>query len=69
MQNVTFKIMILLQFISDTATANWVIAIAITVVGILLVRILNRIEKTQEDHSKRITIVETDVAVIKSKQE
>lgn len=60
--------MILLQFISDPATANWVIAIILTILGVLLVRILNRIEKIQENHSERIGDLEVHVAVIKDKK-
>ena len=54
------------QIISDVATANWVIAIAIFVVGVLLTRILNRIEKKLEDHEVRIADSETNIEVMKS---
>ena len=54
------------QIISDVATANWVIAIAIFVVGVLLTRILNRIENKLEEHDARIANSETEIEVIKS---
>lgn len=52
------------QIVSDVATANWVIAISIFVVGVLLTRILNRIEKKLEEHDVRIANVEGDIKVI-----
>lgn len=57
----------LAQIISDIATANWVIAIAIILVGGLLARILNRIEKKLEEHGFRITEAERDLAVLSHK--
>ena len=54
----------IVQIISDVATANWVIAIAICIVGILLTRILNRIEKKLEDHDDRLSELEGDIKVI-----
>jgi len=55
----------IVQVISDVATANWVIAISIFVVGVLLTRILNRIEKKLEEHDVRIANSETEIEVIK----
>lgn len=55
----------LLQIISDPATANWVIAIILTILGFLLVRILNRLEKTQEQHGERLNDVEQDISFFK----
>lgn len=46
---------------------NWIIALLIGVVGFLLVRILNRIEKRLEVHDKEISEVKIDVARIKER--
>lgn len=58
----------ILQLTTDTTlSANWVIAGVLMVLAFLLVRILNRIEKKQEEHDVRIRDVETDIEVLKVK--
>lgn len=59
------------QIISDVATANWAIAFAVGiasvmffVIGVLLTRILNRVEGKLEIHETRITESEKDIAVL-----
>jgi large-conductance mechanosensitive channel len=53
------------QLTVDTSiSANWVMVVILTIVAFLLVRILNRIEKKQEEHDERISHVERDVAVL-----
>jgi hypothetical protein len=42
------------QIVNGTIDPSWVIAITVIIVGVLLVRILNRIEKKQEDHDEKI---------------
>jgi len=60
---------IILQVINDAQLANWVIAVILVILGALLVRILNRIEKTQEDHGERLGVVETKVAIIDDRKD
>lgn len=55
----------ILQIISDASTANWVIAVVLSVLSILVYRLLNRIENKLENHEERIQGVETDVEVLK----
>ena len=60
--------MIFTQLILDsTISANWVIAVILSILAFLLVRILNRIEAKQEEHDERIRNVEREVGILKSK--
>jgi hypothetical protein len=60
----------MLQLIADTSiSANWTIAAILGVTAVLLMRILNRIENKLENHETRIQASETDIAVLKSKDE
>jgi uncharacterized protein YoxC len=59
----------LLQIITDTSTANWVIAVVLTILTALMYRLLNRIEQKLEEHEQRIQHNEKDIAVIQSKNE
>ena len=62
------KLYALAQLTVDTTiSANWVIAIILTILAFLLVRILNRIEAKLEDHDGRIAEAETDIAVLKDR--
>lgn len=64
---------ILLQFENGTIDPNWVMAITMIVLGFLLTRILNRMEKKMEahdekisEHGERIAVVENDVDNLKN---
>ena len=57
----------LVQIIGDVSTANWVIAVAIIIVGALLTRILNRLETKLEEHEERIGKTENAIEIIKHK--
>lgn len=43
---------------------DWLVWILVAVVGWFLNRTVNKIERTQETHEKRLSRVETEVAVI-----
>lgn len=44
-----------IQILSDGAvSANWAIAIVIAICGVLLTRVLNRLESRQDAHGKRL---------------
>lgn len=59
--------MTLLQIVNGTIDPGWVIAILMVVLGALLVRILNRIEKKIDAHEVRIAEHDTEIEVLKSR--
>ncbi len=59
----------LLQVINDIQLSNWVNTIVLGILGVLLFRILSKIEKKQEEHDERISHVETRVAVIDDRKD
>lgn len=59
----------ILQLLQDTTfSANWFIAGILTILTFLLIRILNKIEKKQEDHEERLRDVEQDVGILKDRK-
>jgi hypothetical protein len=56
-----------LQILNGTIDPGWVLTIAIMIVGFLLVRILNRIEKRLEQHDQKLSDHALDIAVLKAK--
>ena len=56
------------QILNGTIDPGWVIAILMVVLGALLVRILNRIEKKIEVHDAKIAEHDTEIELLKVKQ-
>lgn len=57
-----------IQILYGTIDPNWVLTGAVIIVGFLLVRILNRIEKRLEIHDSMLNEQGKDLAVLKAKQ-
>jgi uncharacterized protein YoxC len=65
-----YMFLIISQLTVDTTiSANWVIAIILSILAYLLVRILNRIESKLEEHQEIISEVKEVVAVLKDRME
>lgn len=58
----------ILQINNGTIDPGWVIAILIAVVGFLLVRILNKVEKRLEVHDDKIERHEIRLTIIEKKE-
>jgi uncharacterized protein YoxC len=54
------------QILNGTIDPNWVMAITLAVVGVLLVRILNRLEKKVDNHDEKLAEHSQKIAVIEN---